>query len=323
MILVAGEALVDLVVDREGSIAAHAGGAAFNVCRTVARLERPTAFFGALSEDRFGAMLRGALESEGVDLSRTLSVPQPTTLALADVDERGAATYGFYTDGTSAPAITTAASRAALALEPSALYVGTLGLVLEPLATAVKALVDGVAEDVLVMLDPNCRPGATHDRGTYLETIAHCARRADVIKVSDEDLEFLDPGSDAVRAARSLLRPQAVALLTRGASGVTILTSDRAIAVAAPPTTVVDSVGAGDGIVGAFLAFWDMHGLGPSDVNDLDRVVEAVNFGVHVAALICERPGADSPRLMDVEARIARDARGVPDCDTPPALADS
>jgi fructokinase len=292
------------------------------VCRTVARLDRPTAFFGALSDDRFGAMLRGGLESEGVDLSSALSVHQPTTLALADLDERGAATYRFYTDGTSASAVTASASAAALALAPSALYVGTLGLVLEPLATAVRALVDGVADDVLVMLDPNCRPAATRDRAAYLETVAHCARRADVIKVSEEDLEFLHPGSDAVGAARSLLRPQAVALLTRGAAGVSILTADRAVEIAAPHATVVDSVGAGDGVVGAFLAFWDMHGLRPSDMHDLDRVVEAVSFGVHVAALICERPGADPPRRSAVEARIAHEAQRVADRENPPALAD-
>ncbi|MDP9257443.1 MAG: carbohydrate kinase [Actinomycetota bacterium] len=310
MILVSGEALVDLVVGPEGSIVAHTGGAAFNVCRTIARLERPAAFFGALSDDRFGAVLRRALESEGVDLSRALSVHQPSTLALADVNESGAATYRFYTEGTSTPAVPGAASSAALALAPSALYVGTLGLVLEPLATAVKALVDGVADDVLVMLDPNCRPSATPDRAKYLATVAHCAHRADVIKVSEEDLEFLDPGSDAVTAARSLMRPQAVALLTRGAAGVTILTPDRAIEIAAPHVTVVDTVGAGDGLVGAFLAFWDMHGLGPRDVQDLDRVVDAVSFGVQVAALICERPGADPPRLVEIEARVALGSKG-------------
>jgi fructokinase len=305
MILVSGEALVDLVVGHEGSIAAHEGGAAFNVCRTVARLERPAAFFGALSDDRFGGILREALESEGVDLSRALSVHEPSTLALADVNASGAATYRFYTEGTSAPAVTASAALAALALAPSALYVGTLGLVLEPLATAVQALVDGVADDVLVMLDPNCRPAATPDRASYLETVAHCARRADVIKVSEEDLEFLQPGSDAVTAARSLLRPEAVALLTRGAAGVTILTADHAVEIAAPQVTVVDTVGAGDGLVGAFLAFWDTHELGPGDVQELDRVVEAVTFGVQVAAVICERPGADPPRLSEIEARIA------------------
>ena len=207
MILVAGEALVDLVVGRDGSIVAHPGGAPFNVCRTIARLERDAAFLGALSDDRFGTMLASALASEGVDLSAVVTVTRPTTIALAELDETGAATYQFYAEGTSAPAVDEAAAVAALKLAPTALHVGTLGLVLEPLATATKTLVDGVDDDVLVFLDPNCRPAATRDRATYLETIAHCARRADVIKVSDEDLAFLVPGGDAVQATRSLLRP--------------------------------------------------------------------------------------------------------------------
>jgi fructokinase len=183
--------------------------------------------------------------------------------------------------------------------------VGTLGLVFEPMATSATALAAGVADDVLVVLDPNCRPTATPDRAHYLETVAHCARRADVVKVSEEDLEFIHPGAEAVTAARSLLRPGAVALLTRGAAGVTILSADRAIEIAAPQAAVVDTVGAGDALVGAFMAFWDTHALGPGDLRDLARVAEAVGFGVHVAALICERPGADPPRRSDIDARIA------------------
>jgi fructokinase len=303
VILVAGEALIDLVVSFDGSLEAHPGGAPFNVCCTIARLERDAAFLGALSDDRFGTTLRKALVSEGVDLSAAVSVTLPTTIALAELDGTGAATYHFYAEGTSAPAVDELAARLALQLAPSALYVGTLGLVFEPLATATKALVDGVEDDVLVLLDPNCRPTVTNDRERYLQTVAHCARRADVIKVSDEDLEFLVPGGNAVQATRSLLRPAAIGLVTRGADGVTIVTAEETVDIAAPQVTVVDTVGAGDGLGGAFLAYWDEHGLGRSDVEDLDPVIDAVRFGVHVAAMICERAGADPPRRSDVEAR--------------------
>ena len=165
-----------------------------------------------------------------------------------------AATYHFYADGTSASAVGEAAVAAALRLAPSALHVGTLGLVLEPLATATKALVDGVNGDALVLLDPNCRPTVTIDRGRYLETLAHCARRADVIKVSDEDLAFLVPGGESVQATRSLLRPGAVGLVTGGGDAVTIVTAGLTVVVAVPQVTVVDTVGAGDGFGGAFLA---------------------------------------------------------------------
>jgi fructokinase len=305
VILVAGEALIDLVVSFDGSIEAHAGGAPFNVCRTIARLERHAAFLGALSRDRFGTKLGSALASEGVDLSAAVSVDRPTTIALAELDETGAATYQFYAHGTSAPALDQAAADAALQLAPSALHVGTLGLVLEPLATATKALVSGVNGDVLVFLDPNCRPTITTDRGRYLETVAQCARRADVIKVSDEDLLFLVPGRDAVQGTRSLLRPGAVGLVTRGADGVTIVTAGQTVEIAAPHVDVVDTVGAGDGFGGAFLAYWDEHALGRADVDDLERVIDGVRFGTQVAAMICERAGADPPRRSEVEARVA------------------
>jgi len=305
VILVAGEALIDLVVSFDGSIEAHPGGAPFNVCCTIARLEREAAFLGALSGDRFGATLGSALASEGVDLSAVVTVSRPTTIALVELDENGAATYHFYADGTSASAVDEAAAAAALQLTPTALHVGTLGLVLEPLASATKALVDGVDDDVLVLLDPNCRPTVTSDRGRYLQTVAHCAGRADVVKVSDEDLAFLVPGGDAVQATRTLLRPGAVGLVTRGADRVTIVTADQTVDVGVPHVTVVDTVGAGDGFGGALLSYWDEHDLGRADVADLERVIDAVRFSVHVAAMICERAGADPPRRSEVEARVA------------------
>jgi fructokinase len=306
VILAAGEALVDMVVSFDGSVEAHTGGAPLNVCSTIARLGGRAAFLGALSNDRFGRQLAGGLAAEGVDLSAVVTVELPTTLALAELDETGAATYQFYFHGTSAPAVDEGAARAALRLAPGALHVGTLGLVFEPLARASLALVDGVGDQVLVFLDPNCRPTVTVDRPRYLETIAHCARRADVIKVSDEDLEFLEPGRDAVDAARSLLRSGAVGLVSRGADGVTIVTADQAVDIYAPQVTVVDTVGAGDAFGGAFLFHWDEHGLGRDDVCDLDRVTEAVQFGMQVAAMICERAGADPPLRSEVEARVAR-----------------
>jgi fructokinase len=305
VILVAGEALIDLVVGLDGAIEAHPGGAPFNVCCTLARLERAAAFLGALSDDRFGTMLGSTLASEGVDLSAVVTVTRPTTIALAELDGNGAATYQFYTEGTSAPAVDHAAADAALKLAPTALHVGTLGLVLEPLATATQRLVAGVDDEVLVFLDPNCRPTVTTDRVRYLKTVAQCARRADVLKVSDDDLAFLVPGGDAVQSTRSLLRPGAIGLVTRGAGGVTIVTARDTVEIAAPLVTVVDTVGAGDGFGGAFLAYWDEHGLGRGDVGDLGHVMEGVRFGVHVAAMICERAGADPPRRSEVEARAA------------------
>ena len=164
MIVVAGEALIDLLVDADGALSAIPGGGPFNTARTIARLGGSVAYLGCLSTDRFGGILRDALVADGVDLSLTGTTDAPTTLAIAELDPDGAATYRFHTAETSAPQVGPAAVAAALATGPRALHLGTLGLVLEPMASA---LADGAADappDTLVMLDPNCRPAVIADR---------------------------------------------------------------------------------------------------------------------------------------------------------------
>ena len=135
VIVVAGEALIDLIVHPDGHLAAVPGGGPFNTSRTIARLGGEVAFLGRLSEDRFGQQLRGALMADGVDLSFTETTDAPTTLAVAELDDRGAATYRFHTADTSVPGLSSAAIERAVASAPTALHVGTLGLVLEPIAS--------------------------------------------------------------------------------------------------------------------------------------------------------------------------------------------
>ena len=105
VIVVAGEALIDLIVHPDGHLAAVPGGGPFNTSRTIARLGGEVAFLGRLSEDRFGQQLRGALMADGVDLSFTETTDAPTTLAVAELDDRGAATYRFHTADTSVPGL--------------------------------------------------------------------------------------------------------------------------------------------------------------------------------------------------------------------------
>src|SRR3954452_11106925 len=135
VIVVAGEALIDLIVHPDGHLAAVPGGGPFNTSRAIARLGGDVAFLGRLSEDRFGEQLRGALMADGVALSFTETTDAPTTLAVAELDARGAATYRFHTADTSVPGLSSAAIERALVSAPAALHVGTLGLVLEPIAS--------------------------------------------------------------------------------------------------------------------------------------------------------------------------------------------
>lgn len=253
MIVVAGEALIDLIVHRDGRLAAVPGGGPFNTARTIARLGVPVAFLGRLSDDRFGRIRRDALASDGVDLSLAEVTAAPTTLAIAELDDDGTAIYRFHTADTSASGLSGESVRAAVATNPQALHVGTLGLVLEPMA---QALVDGVARAspaTLVMIDPNCRPLVIADRLAYLERLNAVLRRADIVKVSTDDLAYLAPGVTAVAAARELLdNGPAAVLLTEGPNPVVCLTPSSTFEVGVPATSIVDTVGAGDAFGGAF-----------------------------------------------------------------------
>ena len=295
MIVVVGEALIDLAVDADGGVRAHPGGGPFNVSRAIARLGGAVCYLGAISTDRFGRQLLAALERDGVSLGSIVATDLPTTLALAELDEDGTASYRFYAAGTSAPSVSPDEARARIPPAVRALHVGTLGLVLEPLADAVAAVAGELAASSLVLLDPNCRPAIVADRARYLARLARIARRAHVLKLSEPDLEYISPGTPPIEAARALIGPGRIALLTRAEAGATVVTPDHTVEVAAPVVDVVDTIGAGDAFGGGFLAWWVERGLDAAALGELDTVVEATRFACRVAAKTCERAGADPP----------------------------
>ena len=306
MIVVAGEALIDLIVHEDGRLEAVLGGGPFNTARTIARLGGTAGFLGRLSTDRFGAMLRAALVADGVDLRFARTTDAPTTLAVAELDEHGVATYHFHLAETSAPGLTTDEADAALATTPVALHVGTLGLVAEPIATTLANAVQAVGAATLVMVDPNCRPRAIPDRAAYLDRLRRVLARADVVKVSVDDLAYLAPDQPARDAAAALLgQGPRVVLLTDGARSVRVTGHSFSFDVPVPSIRVVDTVGSGDAFGGAFLGRWIELGLGREALADAGLVREAVEVAIEVASLTCQRPGADPPRRAEV-TRLAR-----------------
>ena len=270
-IVVAGEALFDLVLREDGSLSAHPGGGPFNAARTIARLGAPVTFLGGISTDAFGRRLATMLEDDGVDHPEELGTDAPTTLAVAELSAEGGATYRFYTEGTAAA---TALPPASLPSAVDALLIGTLGLVIEPLATSIERLVEQT--DAPVLLDANVRPSAIVDEAAYRARLTRMIERAEWLKASDDDLAWIVPDADPVDAARALGAP--TTLITRGARGATVVTAATAVDVPAPPVNVVDTIGAGDAFAGAFLTRRD------------------VAFAVEIAADTCTRAGADPPR---------------------------
>jgi fructokinase len=301
VVVVSGEALVDLVVAPDGSLAGHPGGGPYNVARTIGRLGQRVAYLGRVSTDGFGKRLRRELEADGVGLNAVVATDDPTTLALAELDAAGAARYRFYEAGTSAPGLTLEAASAALPEHAGTFYLGTLGLVFEPMASTLEALVARVGDGTLVALDPNCRPSTIADPAAFRARITRLLARTDVMKASDDDLAWIDPDADPVTAARGLLAQEhAVALVTLGVEGALVITKHEEIEVHSPEVEVVDTIGAGDAFMGAFLAYWCGRGLGRADLNRLDQVEQATRFACRVAAITCARAGADPPRLAEV-----------------------
>lgn len=301
MITVMGEALVDIIVDTRGEVTSVIGGAPLNTARAVARLGVRSTFLGGVSSDAFGQRIRRLLDADGVSLALGGHSAEPSTIAVATLDESGAATYRFMMDGTAAASVTPAMALAHVGADCRAIHVGTLGLVLQPLASASVAVVEAAVDSQLVMVDPNCRPSVMAGSTVFRTTLDTILLRADVVKVSGDDLDFLFPGESPLDAAVALHdRTGSVVLFTDGGAAVHVIVGGSDIVLDVPAVDVVDTVGAGDSFSGGFLAYWIHEGLGRSDLADGDRVTTAARFGIAVAGITCQRPGADPPRAMDV-----------------------
>ena len=136
------------------------------------------AYLGRLSRDRFGQRLEALLAEDGVRLDAIVHTDEPTTLALADVDELGVARYRFYTEGTAAAGLTSEEALAARPDEVQIVHAGTLGLVLEPTASALEAVIERLSGHAMVFVDPNVRPDIIPDAGAYRERLARVLSRA-------------------------------------------------------------------------------------------------------------------------------------------------
>jgi fructokinase len=309
MILVAGEVLVDLIV-RPDSTESHLGGGPFNTARALQRLGVSTAFLGRVSSDVFGKRVIAALNEDHVSLKAVVPTDDLTTMALVEINGQGAASYRFYLEATSVPGCTIDDATAAVArvTDPSdpivALHVGTLALVLEPFANAVEDLVEKLASnpDVLIAVDPNIRAIAISDRDQYLARLHRVLARADLVKVSDEDLRWIDPSANEnlEAAARKLLSLGAqLVLVTQGGDGVLVITAATTEFVPTPKVPVADTIGAGDTFTAGVLSWWVDHGRPP--LSDAAHAKAATERGCAAAAYVVQQVGANPPHRNDLQ----------------------
>jgi fructokinase len=306
VIVVGGEALVDLV-DDNGVVTAVPGGGPFNTAIALGRLGIPVAFLGTLSHDDYGSLLAGLLIEAGVDMSLVRWSDAPTPLAVVHRPDDDENTYTFNLTGTS---LTDLPPEAVPALpEPVwAIHVGTLGLAVDPPAAAYEALLDREAGRRAIVLDPNVRPAVFGDQDAYRTRFERLAKLVDVVKLSDDDAAWIYPELDLADIRQRILGlgPHLVAM-TMGTLGAVAVSRDGQARVQAVPVTVVDTVGAGDSFGAALIAaLVERDALEPGATRPLDDTLlrEAVEYAVTAAAITCTRRGAVPPSRAEIEAWI-------------------
>jgi len=275
--LVIGEALVDVVRRGARAPVAHPGGSPLNVAVGLARLGIPTTLHSSFGADEHGSTIGEHLAASDVAVTPGTVGVAPTSVAEATLDAAGAATYDFRIAWEPAP------------LDPRGfdlVHTGSIGAALEPGATRVEEALAVAAG--LVSFDPNIRPALMPDRPVALARVERLVGLADVVKASDEDVAWLYPGEtvDAVLARWAALGPRLV-VVTRGGDGADALTADGPLHVEVPPTTVADTIGAGDSFMAGLLADVLWNGFGDP--------AATLDFAARCAAITVSRPGANPP----------------------------
>ncbi|PKP75268.1 MAG: carbohydrate kinase [Alphaproteobacteria bacterium HGW-Alphaproteobacteria-6] len=307
MILSCGEALIDMLPRQstigEPAFAPHAGGAVFNTAIALGRLGATSGFLSGISTDLFGEMLTAVLAGSKVDSSLCIRSARPTTLAFVRLVD-GQASYAFYDENTAGRMICPD-DLPALPDSVRALFFGGISLMVEPGGATYEALMTREAGSARVlMIDPNIRPGFIADEAAYRARIARMIGMAEIVKLSDEDLSWLEgPGEVASLAQGLLARGPKAVFVTEGATGAHGFTARHSAFVPAQKVTVADTVGAGDTFNAGVLAALDRAGVlsrdGLAALREAD-LVAALDLGVRAAAVTVSRAGANPPWAHEI-----------------------
>jgi fructokinase len=295
MIVCMGELLIDFVASEHGVTVGEAnafikapGGAPANVAVAVRRLGMASAFMGQVGDDPFGHALAKVLSDEGVDVSAlTFSTQARTALAFVALAANGERSFSFYRNPSADMLLRPEDLRLAVLDGARAFHFGSISLIDEPSRSAtLHALKAAQARGLWISYDPNLRLALWPSAQAAREGMLLAFPEADMIKISEEELEFLSGGHDDA-AARSLWHERTQLLLvTRGNQGCTAYTADKRIDVGGFAVNTIDTTGAGDSFVAAVLV-----GLLERD-GDLMDLANTLRFANAVGALTTTQKGA-------------------------------
>jgi fructokinase len=303
MILCGGDALIDFVPvtapDGGEAFQPRVGGAVLNCATALSRLGEDTSFVGALSQDLFGDMLMGHMRREGIATDHVMRTKDDSTLAFVTL-EGGEAKYAFY-DNTSAGRLWSGADD--LAQPALALHIGSVTLIADPSAGAYADLAKRLSGDMVISLDPNCRPSLISDATAYRARIKGIASHSHLIRFSDEDFAYLFPNQAEDTVAEALLSEGThLVLISRGSDGASAYWAGGRMDVPARSFDLKDSIGAGDTFhAGVLAALSQSDHLSVEGLQRLDRdhLEDVLTFATAAAALNCETAGCSPDYLCN------------------------
>lgn len=291
---VIGEALVDVLPDGR----ALPGGSPLNVAVGLARLGHTVEFATDLGIDEYGTLVAAHVEASGAGLVECSVQPGATSVARATLDDEGRASYEFE-----------------LRWQPPApptegldlLHTGSIGAILDSGAEVVAtALREAAAAGTLVSFDPNARPGIMGEREAVVRRVEELTASAHIVKLSDEDAEWLYPGVEPADVLDRLVGlGAALAVVTRGPDGCLAHTRTTTLALPATPVVVADTIGAGDAFMSGLLHGVAVTGssapLRAGEPFDLETVLRTA---LASARITVSRPGANPPWPEELAAEL-------------------
>ena len=314
MFVVGGESLVDLIskpIGPEGQreLIAKAGGSPMNCAIALSKLGVETGFLCPISRDSFGDFILAPLTAAGVRPLLSDRVREPTTLAVVTDDGKGNPRYAFYREADRA--FTRDGLIAAL---PKKIELFEMGGFCTVRADDMEVWLDVAREaarrGATIATDPNLRPSLIDDMEAYRWRVKDSLEIASLIKMSEEDLETLEPRrSIEEQVAEMLNGPSAkLVVVTLGANGSRAFTAKASVTSPIYPATAGgDNVGAGDTLMAGILTWLsDHHSLAPEKMAELssDELKQMLWFGAVAAGINCSRVGANPPTRAEVEAKL-------------------
>ena len=315
MFVVGGESLIDLKEKpvRAGvmPLTAHAGGSPMNCAIALRKMGHDTGFLCPISQDKFGGMILAPLAEAGVKVLLKKRVTEPTTLAVVSDDGKGNPRYQFYRHADRA--FTREGLVAALPKKIDLFQFGGFCPIEAYDARAwLEAAKAAAAAGATISIDPNVRPAVIRDMAAYKQRLGRMLDLAHIVKLSHEDLDYLEKGKPIEAHAAALLERSncKLVVITRATDGSVAFTRDaRASSPIYPAKKGGDNVGAGDTLMAGMLSWLrDHRALSPEKLGKLsaDQLMSMLWFGAVAAGINCCRVGANPPTRAEVEAIVAK-----------------